>query len=100
MGGTSNILQAGVIGASGYTGGELVRLLAHHPRVRIRALTAARNAGPGSAGSAQSTGKAGPPKRVKSAAQYSIASSRWTARMERPEPCASPPSSESTSAGR
>jgi N-acetyl-gamma-glutamyl-phosphate reductase len=45
MGGTSNILQTGVIGASGYTGGELVRLLAHHPRVRIRALTADRNAG-------------------------------------------------------
>jgi N-acetyl-gamma-glutamyl-phosphate reductase len=45
MSGKSNILQAGVIGASGYTGAELVRLLAHHPRVRIRALTADRNAG-------------------------------------------------------
>jgi len=34
-----------VLGASGYTGGELVRLLLRHPRVEIAALTADRHAG-------------------------------------------------------
>ncbi|SDG72030.1 N-acetyl-gamma-glutamyl-phosphate reductase [Roseospirillum parvum] len=34
-----------ILGASGYTGAELVRLLAGHPRVRIVALTADRKAG-------------------------------------------------------
>ena len=34
-----------ILGASGYTGAELLRLLAHHPRFRIAALTADRNAG-------------------------------------------------------
>lgn len=34
-----------VAGASGYAGGELVRLLLQHPRVEIGALTAASNAG-------------------------------------------------------
>jgi len=34
-----------VLGASGYTGAELVRLLARHPRVQIVALTADRKAG-------------------------------------------------------
>ena len=42
---TSNAVEAGVIGASGYTGAELVRLLARHPGVKLRLLTADRNAG-------------------------------------------------------
>lgn len=38
-------LNVAILGASGYTGSELVRLLARHPRVAIRALTADRKAG-------------------------------------------------------
>ncbi|MEA2976038.1 MAG: N-acetyl-gamma-glutamyl-phosphate reductase, partial [Alphaproteobacteria bacterium] len=34
-----------VLGASGYTGSELVRLLLRHPRVNIALLTADRRAG-------------------------------------------------------
>lgn len=34
-----------ILGASGYTGAELLRLLRHHPQVEIRALTADRQAG-------------------------------------------------------
>jgi len=34
-----------ILGASGYTGAELVRLIATHPRMRIAALTADRKAG-------------------------------------------------------
>ncbi|MGB8275181.1 MAG: N-acetyl-gamma-glutamyl-phosphate reductase [Alphaproteobacteria bacterium] len=45
MGRSSNVVQVGVIGASGYTGAELVRLLAPHPKVALRLLTADRNAG-------------------------------------------------------
>ncbi len=37
--------KIGVLGASGYTGGELVRLLLRHPRVEIVLLTAERRAG-------------------------------------------------------
>ena len=37
--------EVAVLGASGYTGAELVRLLARHPRLRIGALTAERQAG-------------------------------------------------------
>ncbi len=38
-------LRVGILGASGYTGAELVRLLLRHPRVEIAALTADRKAG-------------------------------------------------------
>jgi N-acetyl-gamma-glutamyl-phosphate reductase len=38
-----------ILGASGYTGAELVRILATHPDLRIRALTADRKAGQGMA---------------------------------------------------
>ena len=38
-------IKIAIIGASGYTGAELVRLLAHHEHADIRALTADRNAG-------------------------------------------------------
>jgi N-acetyl-gamma-glutamyl-phosphate reductase len=37
--------RVGVLGASGYTGAELVRLLLRHPRVDIALLTAERSAG-------------------------------------------------------
>ena len=37
--------KIGVLGASGYTGAELLRLLIGHPRVAIRLLTADRRAG-------------------------------------------------------
>ena len=38
-------IRVAILGASGYTGAELVRLLALHPRMRITALTADRKAG-------------------------------------------------------
>ena len=37
--------KIGVLGASGYTGAELVRLLLRHPHVDIGLLTADRRAG-------------------------------------------------------
>jgi N-acetyl-gamma-glutamyl-phosphate reductase len=40
-----NRLRVGILGASGYTGAELLRLLARHPGVEIRLLTADRQAG-------------------------------------------------------
>jgi len=40
-----NKAKIGVLGASGYTGAELVRLLLRHPRVEIALLTAERRAG-------------------------------------------------------
>ncbi len=42
---TANTLRTAILGASGYTGAELMRLLLHHPSVDIRALTADRRAG-------------------------------------------------------
>ncbi|NYI04036.1 N-acetyl-gamma-glutamyl-phosphate reductase [Allostreptomyces psammosilenae] len=38
-------IRAAVAGASGYAGGELLRLLVRHPEIEIGALTAASNAG-------------------------------------------------------
>jgi len=38
-------LKIGILGASGYTGAELVRLLVRHPDVEIALLTADRHAG-------------------------------------------------------
>ena len=38
-------IRVGILGASGYTGAELVRLLAQHPYVEIALLTADRKAG-------------------------------------------------------
>ena len=37
--------KIGILGASGYTGGELVRVLLRHPRAEIVLLTAERSAG-------------------------------------------------------
>ena len=44
---SANVTKAkiGVLGASGYTGAELLRLLIPHPRVEIAVLTADRRAG-------------------------------------------------------
>ena len=41
----ANKAKIGVLGASGYTGGELVRMLLRHPRAEIALLTAERSAG-------------------------------------------------------
>jgi N-acetyl-gamma-glutamyl-phosphate reductase len=41
----ANKAKIGVLGASGYTGSELVRLLLRHPQVEIALLTAERSAG-------------------------------------------------------
>ncbi len=41
----TEIFKAGIIGATGYTGRELVRLLHHHPRVEISWLTSETYAG-------------------------------------------------------
>lgn len=41
----SNTLRVAILGASGYTGAELVRLLSRHPHVALVALTADRQAG-------------------------------------------------------
>lgn len=41
----TNTINVAILGASGYTGGELVRLLSHHPNVAIAAMTAERHAG-------------------------------------------------------
>ena len=40
-----NRARAAILGASGYTGAELIRLLARHPYIEIRTLTADRRAG-------------------------------------------------------
>lgn len=42
---TSDRLRIGILGASGYTGADLVRLLLRHPNAELRALTADRHAG-------------------------------------------------------
>ncbi|KAI3872119.1 hypothetical protein MKX03_033180 [Papaver bracteatum] len=42
---SQNSVNIGVLGASGYTGSEIVRLLADHPHFRITVMTADRKAG-------------------------------------------------------
>jgi N-acetyl-gamma-glutamyl-phosphate reductase len=41
----SNRIKVGILGASGYTGAELIRLLSRHPEAEITLLTADRHAG-------------------------------------------------------
>jgi N-acetyl-gamma-glutamyl-phosphate reductase len=41
----SDAMKIGVVGASGYAGGELLRLLAFHPHFKVTAITAHSNAG-------------------------------------------------------
>ena len=38
-------MRIGVIGGSGYVGGELIRLLLNHPRVDLKTVTSRRYAG-------------------------------------------------------
>ena len=45
MASTANAVRTAILGASGYTGAELVRILLHHPSVEIGTLTAERHAG-------------------------------------------------------
>jgi N-acetyl-gamma-glutamyl-phosphate reductase len=45
MASKSNRVKVGILGASGYTGAELVRLLSRHPEAEITVLTADRHAG-------------------------------------------------------
>jgi N-acetyl-gamma-glutamyl-phosphate reductase len=45
MAASSDKTRIGILGASGYTGAELLRILAHHPNAAIGALTADRQAG-------------------------------------------------------
>ncbi|HEX6143664.1 MAG TPA: N-acetyl-gamma-glutamyl-phosphate reductase, partial [Geminicoccaceae bacterium] len=42
---TTNSVSIGILGATGYTGVELLRLLADHPAGEVRALTSERHAG-------------------------------------------------------
>ena len=42
---TSQSINIAILGASGYTGAELIRLLALHPNSNIKALSAERRAG-------------------------------------------------------
>ncbi|KAJ3669855.1 hypothetical protein LUZ60_010179 [Juncus effusus] len=42
---SQKLIQVGVLGASGYTGAEIVRLLANHPHFGIKMMTADRKAG-------------------------------------------------------
>jgi len=44
---TADAIRVAILGASGYTGAELLRLVLRHPRVRVVALTADRKAGEG-----------------------------------------------------
>jgi N-acetyl-gamma-glutamyl-phosphate reductase len=46
----NNKIKAGIIGGAGYTGGELIRLLIHHPGVEIAFINSRSNAGNAVAG--------------------------------------------------
>ncbi|GJD11628.1 Probable N-acetyl-gamma-glutamyl-phosphate reductase, chloroplastic [Galdieria sulphuraria] len=41
----STTVQVGILGASGYTGAELLRILSKHPHVQVKVVTAERSAG-------------------------------------------------------
>lgn len=40
-----DVINAGIIGGAGYTGGELIRLLLHHPHARLSGIHSRSNAG-------------------------------------------------------
>src|ERR1044071_10322297 len=40
-----SMVRAGIVGGTGYTGVELLRLLAQHPQVELRAITSRKEAG-------------------------------------------------------
>ena len=44
-GGSSNPIKVGIIGGAGYTGGELIRILLHHPNTEIVFVNSKSNAG-------------------------------------------------------
>ena len=39
------MITVGIVGGTGYTGVELLRLLAQHPEARVRAITSRKDAG-------------------------------------------------------
>jgi len=39
------MIKVGIVGGTGYTGVELLRLLARHPKVDLRAITSRKEAG-------------------------------------------------------
>jgi len=39
------MLKVGIVGGTGYTGVELLRLLAQHPHAEVRAITSRKDAG-------------------------------------------------------
>ena len=39
------MIKAGIVGGTGYTGAELLRLLVQHPQVELRAITSRKEAG-------------------------------------------------------
>ena len=39
------MLKVGIVGGTGYTGVELLRLLAQHPQAEVRAITSRKDAG-------------------------------------------------------
>jgi len=39
------MIQVGIVGGTGYTGVELLRILAGHPEARVRTITSRREAG-------------------------------------------------------
>ena len=43
--GQTNMVKAGIVGGTGYTGVELLRLLAQHPEVELKAITSRKEAG-------------------------------------------------------
>src|SRR5829696_9998430 len=40
-----DVIDVGIIGGAGYTGGELIRLLLHHPHAKLAAIHSRSNAG-------------------------------------------------------
>src|SRR5258708_13527467 len=65
MSAASNKVRVGILGASGYTGAELIRLLAHHPGADMRLLTADRHAGQALGAVFPHLGHLGLPKLIK-----------------------------------
>jgi N-acetyl-gamma-glutamyl-phosphate reductase len=41
----SSVIEVGIVGGTGYTGAELLRLLARHPQARVKVLTSRQEAG-------------------------------------------------------
>jgi N-acetyl-gamma-glutamyl-phosphate reductase len=41
----NDVIEVGIVGGTGYTGAELLRLLARHPRARVKVLTSRQEAG-------------------------------------------------------